>query len=108
MALVYRKRATDHNQSEIAKALQLCGYEVVDLSSQGCGCPDLLIHRQGRTSFVEVKNLAGRGRRFTPDQIAFHKRTTIPVFVLTSVNDVESLINGHIAAVNQTHGRRHP
>lgn len=47
---------TDKNQQEIMNALRNCGASVVDLSSVGRGCPDLLIGYAGKTILMEVKN----------------------------------------------------
>lgn len=106
--MIHRRRSTDHNQGEISKALQVCGYHVTDLAGVGNGCPDLLVTRAGRAYLIEIKNKAGRGQRFTPAQLAYYDAVHCPVFVFTGVDDVISWVNGLIEAVNTSNGRFNP
>jgi hypothetical protein len=95
-----RRRRTDHNQAGIARALQRCGWHVTDLSGCGGGVPDLLLTRAGQCCLVEIKNMAGRGKRFTAMQLDYYQQIQAPVYVLSSINDVESMINGLIKPIN--------
>lgn len=60
---------TDSNQSDIVSALRQTGHGVVDLSSVGNGCPDLLVGRGGTWVMVEVKS---KGGKLTPEQVIWH------------------------------------
>lgn len=51
-----RASRTDANQAEIVKALREFGCTVLDLSSVGGGCPDILVGYQGRNLLLEVKD----------------------------------------------------
>lgn len=76
----YRRR--DDNQADITQALQAAGASVADLGGVGGGVPDLLVGCESPCPhcgawlpcnwLLEVKNLAGRGDRLTPAELAFH------------------------------------
>jgi hypothetical protein len=51
-------RRVDENQAQIVAALESVGCSVCDLSRVGGECLDLLVGRQGRNYFIEVKNPA--------------------------------------------------
>lgn len=53
------RRRPDANQGSIILALRRCGATVLDLSSVGDGCPDLLIGYHGMDRLLEVKTAAG-------------------------------------------------
>lgn len=53
-----RFKKVDANQSEIVKTFKALGCSVVDLSSVGRGCPDLVIGINKMTIFVEIKSSA--------------------------------------------------
>ena len=57
-------RRIDANQPEIVDALQKAGYCVCDISSVGCGCPDLIVGIPGRPEvfLLEIKNPKSGGR----------------------------------------------
>ena len=61
----------DSNQAAIVRALREAGATVYSLASVGSGCPDLLVGWNGENLLLEVKNLAGRGMRFTPAEREF-------------------------------------
>jgi Holliday junction resolvase len=62
-----RFKKVDANQSEIVKTFKALGCSVVDLSSVGRGCPDLVIGINKMTIFVEIKSSSKAG--YTPHQI---------------------------------------
>lgn len=78
-----RAARVDANHAEIVSALRKCGFQVLDLSRVGGGCPDLLVCRAGKIRLVEVKAPKGR---MTPEQLAFV--ALWPVCVVRSVSDV--------------------
>jgi Holliday junction resolvase len=67
-----RSAHVDANQKAIVYVLRKCGANVVSLAAQGKGVPDLLVQFRGKIFLLEVKNLAGRGKRLTDPQKAFH------------------------------------
>lgn len=70
------RHRTDTHQRQIIDALQRVGRDVVNLSSVGNGCPDLLVP----TAFVapggyelwELWELKTKDGVLTPDQVTFH------------------------------------
>jgi hypothetical protein len=85
----------------IVRSLEWAGYHVTDLSGCGGGVPDLLCTRNGHCFLVEIKNKEGRGVRFTPAQVDYHRLVKAPVFVITDINGVESLIKGDLEPINR-------
>lgn len=84
-----RVARTDHNHAEIVRVLRQAGCGVVDLSAVGKGVPDLLVHPptfpDARMAFlVEIKNLDGKGKKLTKDQVKFHEEWKGWIFVVTS------------------------
>lgn len=65
----YKKRV-DANQNQIIHTFIALGASVLNLSTVGRGCPDLLIGYRGKSVLVEVKALKGT---FTDPQIKFMK-----------------------------------
>jgi hypothetical protein len=61
----------DANQKMIVKGLRAAGASVVVLAGVGRGVCDLLAGWRGMNLLLEVKNLAGRGDRLTPDEAEF-------------------------------------
>ena len=53
------RRKPDANQGTIIKALRGCGASVLDLSSVGGNCPDLLVGYRGVDRLMEVKTPDG-------------------------------------------------
>ncbi len=53
------RRRPDANQGAIVKALRRCGATVLDLSSVGGDCPDLLVGWRGVDRLLEVKTATG-------------------------------------------------
>ena len=93
------KRKTDANQAMIVRSLEWAGYHVTDLSGVGKGIPDILCTRNGSCCLVEIKNKEGRNS-FTPSQIKYYAQVKAPVFVIRTINDVESLIKGELSPIN--------
>lgn len=92
-----RAAKVDDTQAAIVDALRAAGCKVLSLAAMGNGCADLLILAPGIGEYgpdaasslmlLEVKNLQGRGKKLTPDQIEFHAEW--PVTVVT--NPAEAL-----------------
>ena len=83
----------------MVRSLSMAGYHVTDLSAVGGGVPDLLCTRKGQCFLIEIKNQQGRNS-FTPSQIEYYAQVKAPVYVLRSINDVESLIKGELLPIN--------
>lgn len=85
-AEVRRAAKRDANHAAIARALEACGCTVIDLSSVGGGCPDVLAYRRatGLLRLLEVKNPKGRNRLHEAQE-AFARR--VPVWVVRSVGE---------------------
>lgn len=84
-----RASRTDSNHTQITAAARKLGFQVVDLSKVGSGCPDLLLYRPQTRSFtlVEVKVAKGRINALQADFAA-----RWPVKVVRSVDDLLSLL----------------
>jgi len=79
-------RRTDRNQATIVQALRECGAIVIDLSSVGAGCPDLLVSFRGKARLLEVKNRDGRGVILTPAEQRFFQtweQAALPAQIVT-------------------------
>ena len=61
-------KKVDNNQLDIVKAFRSMGATVLNLSTVGKGCPDLLIGYKGISVLVEVKSKTGK---FTEPQLKF-------------------------------------
>ena len=66
--MTYYKKRVDENQKTIVHTFIALGASVLNLSTVGRGCPDLLIGYRGKSVLVEVKALKGT---FTDPQIKF-------------------------------------
>ena len=95
-----RARKVDKAQAEIVQALEQAGYCVTDLSSAGKGIPDLLVSRNGVLRLVEVKT-GERKYYFTPAQLDYMQSVKAPIYVIRSINEVESFISGELKPVNR-------
>jgi hypothetical protein len=51
----YQQSKQDANQGEIVEALEKLGCTVLDLSSDGHGCPDILVGFRGMNYLAEIK-----------------------------------------------------
>jgi len=85
---------TDSNQAAIIRALRETGASVCSLASVGSGCPDLLVGWAGINLLLEVKNMAGRGMRFTPAEREFMDAWRGRVHVVTSVIEALDVLSG--------------
>jgi Holliday junction resolvase len=61
-------KKVDNNQLDIVKAFRSMGATVLNLSTVGKGCPDLLIGYKNISVLVEVKSKTGK---FTEPQLKF-------------------------------------
>jgi hypothetical protein len=79
----------DANQGAIVTALRQGGCEVLSLAAMGGGCADLLVHRAGIISLLEIKDgkKSPSRQKLTPQQIKFHRNW--PVAIVK--NEVEAL-----------------
>jgi Holliday junction resolvase len=89
-------RRVDRNHGAIRSALRASGWQVMDMSGAGNGCPDLLAAKAGRVLFVEVKDGAkvASARTLTPAQVQLHAQFAaagVPVVIVTSVEQVGNL-----------------
>ena len=84
-----RRAAVDDNQSEIVAALRAVGGSVVDLSSVGAGCPDVLCGYRGVNYAVEIKDGAKvkSQRKLTPAQVEFHAAWRGQICVVETVDE---------------------
>jgi len=62
---------------------------------QAAGLPDLLVHRGGRTVWMEVKTATGRLRRIQEARIAQIRRFGIPVAVVRSPEEALEFLSEH-------------
>jgi Holliday junction resolvase len=87
-----RAKRVDVNQKDIVNALKMFGVSVVDLSSVGKGCPDLLIGFNNKTYLIEVKR--DSKAKFTPQQLHFNESWRGGVVVrVETVQDALALLN---------------
>lgn len=86
----------DANQTEIVKALRQVGASVQSLASTGKGCPDLLVGFRGVNWLLEIKDgqKVKSARKLTPDQIEWHESWRGRVYIVESVDQAISLLNG--------------
>ena len=80
----------DKNHKSIVDCFRKLGCSVLSLSSQGKGCPDLLISYQMQLYLVEVKDTGGKLNTLQED---WHHKWGSPVYVVRSNNEVVSLLN---------------
>ena len=80
----------DKNHKSIVDCFRKLGCSVLSLSSQGKGCPDLLISYQMQLYLVEVKDTGGKLNTLQED---WHRKWGSPVYVVRSNNEVVSLLN---------------
>jgi hypothetical protein len=66
---MYRPRRVDENQKSIIHTFIALGASVIDLSTVGRGCPDLLIGYRGKSVLVEIKS--SEKATYTEPQIKF-------------------------------------
>jgi hypothetical protein len=97
----------DANHSEVVKALESFGASVLDLSSMGCGVPDIIVWCRGRWNLCDIKNKkTAYGRR------GLNKRQTEwaenwrggPVYLLYNVDDAKAMVEGRINELKSVGG----
>jgi Holliday junction resolvase len=91
-----RAAKIDANQTEIVKALRSVGASVQSLASTGKGCPDLLVGFRGVNWLLEIKDgqKVKSARKLTDDQVVWHESWRGKVYVVESVDQALSLLNG--------------
>jgi len=67
--MTYYKKRVDENQRAITHTFIALGASVLNLSTVGRGCPDLLVGYRGKSVLVEVKR--NEKASFTEPQIKF-------------------------------------
>jgi len=67
--MTYYKKRVDENQRTLVHTFIALGASVLNLSTVGRGCPDLLIGYKGKSVLVEVKRDAKSS--FTEPQVKF-------------------------------------
>lgn len=82
-----RKAATDRNHQEIMDAFRKFGFEAVSLHQCGMGIPDIVVSKNSRTRFVEIKD-GFKKRKLTPPQVYFHTRWNDLIHIVCTIDDV--------------------
>ena len=89
-----RAAKIDINQPAIVRELRSLGASVQPLHAVGDGCPDLLVGYRDKNYLIEIKNLDGRGRKLTNDQIKWHIKWHGEVVIATSPIEAVGYILG--------------
>ena len=92
-----RASRVDANQATIVNYVRALGGDVLLLHAVGGGCPDVLIHYRGKYHLCEIKDGSKppSERRLNPVQVAFHAKWRGPILVITSIEDVATMIVNH-------------
>ena len=87
---------TDHNHQEIKVAFERMGCSVLDLSSVGGGCPDLLVGYGGKSILIEVKDGAKppSARKLTPDEEDFGRGWKGAYAIVENLDDAQEIVKG--------------
>jgi len=67
--MTYYKKRVDENQKTLIHTFIALGASVLNLSTVGRGCPDLLIGYKGKTVLVEIKS--SEKSKYTDPQVKF-------------------------------------
>ena len=67
--MIYHKKRVDENQKQLVHTFIALGASVLNLSTVGRGCPDLLIGYRGKSVLVEIKR--DNKATFTDPQVKF-------------------------------------
>ena len=97
----------DANHKPMVDALEKGGAGVIDMSSLGCGMPDIAVCVGSTWHLCDIKNPAtGYGRRgLNPNQKAWALRWRGgPVYLLSTLDDVERLLNGRLSELKSFGG----
>lgn len=87
-AMPPNRKRKDNNQAELVRYLTGIGCTVLDMSDHGHGVPDLLIAKNGRTCFAEVKH---PGKAPRPNQQDWHDNWRGVVFVIHDARECHML-----------------
>lgn len=89
-----RAKKTDGNHKDIVTKLKKAGVSVMDCSSVGRGCPDLVIGYNGQNYLVEIKTIKGKLNEL---QINFFTTWQGQAIVIRDVKDIFTFlgINTH-------------
>ena len=85
-----QRARVDKNHKSIMQCFRKLGCSVLSLSSQGKGCPDLLISYQMQCYLIEVKDIGGKLRE---SQKEFMRTWGSPVYVVRSKEECVGLLN---------------
>ena len=67
--MIYHKKRVDENQKQLIHTFIALGASVLNLSTVGRGCPDLLIGYRGKSVLVEIKRDSKAS--YTESQVKF-------------------------------------
>lgn len=67
------KKSRDSNHASIQSSLEKCGIDVIDLSGNGEGCPDISTYWNGQTVWIEIK--VDGGSHVEKSQLEFFAKT---------------------------------
>jgi hypothetical protein len=94
-------RKVDDNHAELVRLWRNMGAVVLPLASVGDGVPDVLVGFRQKWTPVEIKNLAGRGRKLTPAQVLLHgeiKRAGLPLAIVTNEDEALAILGARRGA----------
>lgn len=87
----------DANHKDLVNCLRKLGADVLDISTVGCGVPDLVVWCRGNWHLVDIKNpntgYGKRGLNKNQKQWAAHWKGG-PVYMIYSTDDAIALVNG--------------
>jgi len=92
----------DHNQDLIVEALEKAGCSVLDLSMVGGGCPDIMVGKNKKNYFMEIKN-PETGGKLNDLQKKFIDEWDAPIFVVRTPEEALRAV-GAIAAEDEDYG----
>lgn len=84
MARRHNRGKKDANHNVIVSELEALGFEVLDLSGVGDGCPDALVARNGKQLLVEFKVARGT---MTDDEIKFFGRWPLGLAIVARTTE---------------------
>jgi len=86
-----RAAKVDANQSGIVEEFKARGASVKSVA-QLKGFVDIVVGYRGHNFLIEIKNMEGRGRRLTEDEIEFHATWKGSASVMESRDEVEPFL----------------
>lgn len=84
MARFNKKGRKDGNHNDICEELEELGFEVLDISMVGDGCPDALVARSGKQLLVEFKTERGK---MEEKEIAFFARWPLGLVIVARTTE---------------------